>query len=77
MPTQTNTTLINEGVPPSPDVAATHLARALIPLLLGEADFLHNQLNKMLVFSSVPGMGRGSMFLSHLDGRQRGVWVDG
>jgi hypothetical protein len=37
--TQANTTLTNEGLPPGPDMAATHSARALVPFLLGEAEF--------------------------------------
>lgn len=77
---QADTTLTNEGLPPRPDVAAAHLARALIPFLLGETKFLKNQLEKALVFLRGPVLwSRRSvfLFLCHLDGGQRRVWVDG
>lgn len=74
---QADTTLTNEGLPPRPNVAAAHLARALIPFLLGEAKFLKDQLEKALVFLRGPVLwNRRSVFLCHLDGGQRRVWIN-
>lgn len=61
---QADTTLTNEGLPPGPDVAAAHLAGALIPFLLGEGKFLKDQLEKVLVFFGGPVLWSGrSVFL--------------
>jgi hypothetical protein len=46
---QADATLPDKRVPPIDNVVATHLARALVPFLLREAELLEDQLEEALV----------------------------
>jgi hypothetical protein len=63
---QTDTSFSYERVPSAPDVRpirAAHLARALIPFLLREAELFKNHLNQALILVRGPVRGRSFTWL--------------
>jgi hypothetical protein len=77
---QTDSSLSHERVPSAPDVRtilAAHLARALVPFLLREAELFQNHLNQALILVRGPILGRSLRWLIRLfDGGEDRVRID-
>jgi hypothetical protein len=77
---QTDSSLSHERAPPLPDVrtiTAAHLARALIPFLLREAELFEYHLNQALILFRGPILGSSLRWLIwRFDGGKDGVRID-
>lgn len=77
---KTDSALSDKRGPSLPDVGtvpAAHLARALVPFLLGETELLEDQLEETLVFFGRPfvrGSRRGLVRL--FNGRKHRIWIN-